>query len=435
MRQQKRFALFFAIVTPFVFGLSEGRAELGFPCPPGFAKIAERAAGASQTIPNRLSALRSEIPNIGDPEKFQAVYAERLAQWQRLNPGVLPNVPMSENKPAVDWIKESLLGLEKNQYYRYPDELTRALTQGARKAQTAKLLADLKIIEQRGYPTRDVLTLADNFIALLRGIDRAPDSPGDFSQYLKKQHGATINLTESETRRLRDLELKSYSNNSVGEEDLRNKEAYREALVAAFNQKSRELGLNLDMNRIERQFTFRWGFAQEPGHGLANEGVTSRPLRGPNPILFMTKAISIRGLAEATLFKIEIAGLIRQPIKADGAVMNPHRFLQHDFNHMRAPHDDAISKKVVAWSSEKKHQLLNNIDAIRDAHKKNLSEHALLVALREFPDQGGLFRDEVPEHEWISWLRDRFEMLGYENLSDADAKTAIQWWKENLPLE
>lgn len=397
----------------------------GLHCGPRFAEVASTRSYA-------FSALRREIPGIDDPVSFAEEVRRRRAEWGRLHPQEAHNCPMPEMKTGVDWLKRTLTELRTDPYYRYRDATHHFLSRNTRERRVAQLLRKIRDLETRGYPETDSISVADEVTDFLRGLDRDDLDAKDFLEHLEKSSGLRIDFSKEELARLQESRLKNYSRKAIGEERLQNRRNYEEELIRALETKLAGRDPKVNVRAELRKFQDRWGLSQDPEDNIVKQSLGRRALNSSKVLILTPDEISVRALAEAVLFEIEPIGLVSRPIRADGGVMSPSRFLQHDFNHMNGTLSDPLSKRLVMLPPEEKLRILRDIDGIVDARRRDLAEKALLVALREFPT-GSIFA-EGSAADQSRRLAGKFKLILDTELSSEEVGWLLEWWKTHLPL-
>lgn len=410
----------------------------GSGCAPDFVAAGRAAAvghAARPYVP--FAALKREIPWLDNPETFPARFAAREAQWRAANPGDPNNVPMPENKPAIDWLKSLLQGLDKHPHYRYRDLTTRVLTRKPRQEREAELLRRLADIERRGYPKQDTLALVIDAGKHLDRIAPIPLSTMDLIDWLPSNvFGPRRPFEVLQPNMGRLSNLHDAVTKSVGPTRLAAIKTYETELLAVLGTALRAAGSTQNPRELLRRYEYQYGLPSTAEYtllDLKNAGGLFHPaLLSRKPILLVPGELSPRGLAELVLFGNEQAGLIGEPMAVDGLVRSLRGFLNHDFDHIGQTLTDPVAKALVAWPAAKKHALLAGIDALPATRQRQLAEYGLLMGMRE---SLGRILVEPNLDTRLALLGVRYTTTAAHPITPEETRWLLQWINDHLPLQ
>lgn len=372
------------------------------------------------------NAVERELPRIPDRDTFAEEFQKTRKEWNSSHPENPNNFPMSVHKDAMDFLKNHLSELKKTENLGARDQIDRRLNDPQKKKVLDTLLHELDEVEKKGYPHQDTLALGDRIVHFLTRIENQQFAPEAFISFLNKKYSSKIELTTEEQSRISDQKGQLYREATAP--DAAKIRKYEADLISTVQKSLKSQGKNVSVREELRVFDNRVGFDLPPEKNI----VYTRSRVINNEVVVLTADVSsIRGIAEATLFKTHIAGAVKKSDLVDGNITDPSSFLEHDLNHINRAIEDPISVKLMNMSTPKKIELLNKIDAIANTEKKELAEFALMAAVREFPTEA--FFSNLTQAETIFRLKTLYKVTHLKDLSPKDSEWVLQWWNQNLP--
>lgn len=386
---------------------------------------------AGKVIPAPFSAIQSL-------EELSVIVAARRKEFAASNPGANPNnFSMPENAPAVEYMKASLQNIDRDPYFAFRDNASKALIQKPRTDAVNALLARAAKLERDGYPQIDTFRFADDFASFFDLVD-APVPPWtDVFEALKRAYPQATGFDVSSASvdfKVLTLNLVRMSSKATGQDRLVLEKEHFDSLVVAVKKFFSTNKIEADAVEFIRRLQYSNGFVPDSTKSLIDQAGARNVLGNGKPFVLAAGDLSVRQLAEATFYDVQIGGVIDRPQFVDGNLSKAKTFLNHDILHSVETHEDKIAKKLIDWSPEKKRALLTKIDQIQNPRHRVLAETALLAALRE--GAGFWFvrsKTESVVMKEIEFLRAIYRNFYRESLSLEEATWMRNWWLENLP--
>jgi hypothetical protein len=383
---------------------------------------------ATHSEQNPFAAFKREFPHIKNPDGFHVIFKTRAAAWIKQHPNDSFNVPLPENRPAVDSMKNVLANLEKDPYFNYADKITKVLTEHSRKARTTELLQKAAEIERHNYPMQATVAWADDVSHFLAQVDRSIPPIELFIEDVEKKSGIKNLLSRSVMDHF-EIESKMLLK-KIGDDYQQGRENLENEIISAIQASAERANVKIDARSLLREFQYKDGFAQPESQNVAYT-LQAREAMKDGPVLITPTISSIRGLAEAVFFRNEVAGLSKIRLLVDELHFHQKDYFRHDFFHMAFTRGDAGSMKLLNLPRHLKYEILAKIDSIQDPRKKRLAEVALLFALREKKNRAiELEHEHAKETIASHWAT----VIGTP-LSDTDADWVVSWWRENLLIK